>query len=392
MMTTLTAGESPLDPDALERRAVALVDAMDESALKDRLASCRPEPRRRTNFSIAHRGAPLAYPEHTRESYLAAARQGAGVIECDVTFTRDRALVCRHSQCDLHTTTNILQSALAERCSAPFTPADPDAGTPAGARCCTSDLTQAEFRSLCGRRDRSNPEATSVADYLGTADPAAGEACGTLMTHAESITLFDGLGIGMMPELKAPEVPMPYQGDYRQQDFVDQLIAEYARVGIDPDRVRVQSFDLNDLEYLVARHPAFARRAVYLDGRANLGGFDASRPESLIPTMEQLAARGVAVIAPPLWVLLTLEDERIVPSAYARAARAAGLDIVAWTVERSGSLHTGGGYYYQSVAAAIDGEGDVYTVIDVLARDVGVIGIFSDWPATVTHYANCTRR
>ena len=28
-------------------------------------------------------------------------------------------------------------------------------------------------------------------------------------------------------------------------------------------------------------------------------------------------------------------------------------------------------------------------VIDVLARDVGVLGIFSDWPAATTFYANC---
>ena len=28
-------------------------------------------------------------------------------------------------------------------------------------------------------------------------------------------------------------------------------------------------------------------------------------------------------------------------------------------------------------------------VIDVLAREVGVIGVFSDWPATTTYYANC---
>jgi glycerophosphoryl diester phosphodiesterase len=25
-----------------------------------------------------------------------------------------------------------------------------------------------------------------------------------------------------------------------------------------------------------------------------------------------------------------------------------------------------------------------------LARDVGIVGIFSDWPATVSYYANCT--
>lgn len=48
-----------------------------------------------------------------------------------------------------------------------------------------------------------------------------------------------------------------------------------------------------------------------------------------------------------------------------------------------------GGWYYQSVKDAIETSGDTYTVLDVLARDVGVIGAFSDWPATVTDYANC---
>jgi glycerophosphoryl diester phosphodiesterase len=28
-------------------------------------------------------------------------------------------------------------------------------------------------------------------------------------------------------------------------------------------------------------------------------------------------------------------------------------------------------------------------VLDVLAKQVGVIGVFSDWPATTTFYANC---
>jgi glycerophosphoryl diester phosphodiesterase len=28
-------------------------------------------------------------------------------------------------------------------------------------------------------------------------------------------------------------------------------------------------------------------------------------------------------------------------------------------------------------------------VLDVLAQDVGIFGIFSDWPSTVTYDANC---
>ncbi|WP_235281861.1 hypothetical protein [Methyloterricola oryzae] len=41
------------------------------------------------------------------------------------------------------------------------------------------------------------------------------------------------------------------------------------------------------------------------------------------------------------------------------------------------------------VLAAITRDGDMMRVLDVLAEDVGIRGIFSDWPATVTYYANC---
>ena len=31
----------------------------------------------------------------------------------------------------------------------------------------------------------------------------------------------------------------------------------------------------------------------------------------------------------------------------------------------------------------------MYQALHVLAQEVGILGIFSDWPATVTYYANC---
>lgn len=49
----------------------------------------------KSDFSIGHRGACMQYPEHTIESYKAAALMGAGIIECDVTFTKDRELICK---------------------------------------------------------------------------------------------------------------------------------------------------------------------------------------------------------------------------------------------------------------------------------------------------------
>ena len=39
------------------------------------------------------------------------------------------------------------------------------------------------------------------------------------MTHAESIALIKSLGAKFTPELKAPEVPMPFDGDYTQEKY-----------------------------------------------------------------------------------------------------------------------------------------------------------------------------
>src|SRR5262245_14548227 len=147
-------------------RPYYLVNDMDEGALKDELLSCREQPMKPTQFSIGHRGATMQFPEETAESIQAGARMGAGILECDVTFTRDRQLVCRHSQCDLHSTTNILTiPELAAKCTQPFRPADPASARPASAKCCSSDLSLAEFRRLRGKMDGANPNARTIEDY-----------------------------------------------------------------------------------------------------------------------------------------------------------------------------------------------------------------------------------
>ena len=185
-------------------RPFFLISQMQASPLKHQLQQCSKVPFRKTNFSIGHRGAALMFPEHTRESYEAAALMGAGVIECDVTFTKDKELVCRHAQNDLHTSTNILLTSSAEKCTKPFQPYNPITKTPASAECRTSDITLAEFKSLRGKMDGFNPMATTVQEYVaGTptwrTDLYAGPTSGTLMSHKESIALFKQLGVKMTP-------------------------------------------------------------------------------------------------------------------------------------------------------------------------------------------------
>lgn len=373
-------------------RPMYLVDDMDEGPLKQTLQQCRRGPFYRSRFSIGHRGAPMQFPEHTRESYVAAARMGAGILECDVTFTRDRQLVCRHAQCDLHSTTDILLTPLARKCTVP--PEFAEGGkliNAAEIRCCTSDITLAEFRTLNGKMDGANTAATSLEAYMaGTArwrsDRYAGR--GTLMTHKESIELFKQLGVHFTPELKSPEVPMPFEGDYSQRDYASQLIQEYMDAGVPPSEVWPQSFNYKDVIYWINSFPAFGLQAVYLDGV-----FDTSVS---LAQMQAWVEAGVKVLAPPMWMLLDVDAAgSIVPSQYALNARAAGLALITWTLERSGPLKDNGGWYYQSVNGdnggpdVIDNDGDMLKVLHVLARDVGVIGVFSDWPATTSFYASC---
>src|SRR3954468_10527508 len=382
----------PREPQ-LGPRPFYLVDKMRDGPLKQQLSQCTG-PFRKTDFSIGHRGAALEFPEHSRESYLAAARMGAGIIECDVTFTKDRELVCRHSQCDLHTTTNILTvPELAAKCSQAFSPADPATGKKASAKCCTSDITLAEFRKLTAKMDGFNADAKTPEEFQnGTprwrTDLYASS--GTLMTHDESIALIKSLGAKFTPELKAPEVPMPFGGDYTQEKYAAQMIAAYKTAGIPPEHVFAQSFDLNDILFWVKTEPAFGAQAVYLEDRYEKRGLDPSKPETWKPSMSELKASGVRILAPPIWTMLTLDNKgEMVPSEYAKAAKAAGLDLIGWSLERDGPLNKGGAFYHKSIKSAIDRDGDTLTVLDVLAKQVGVRGMFSDWPATTTFYASC---
>lgn len=386
-------------------RPYYLIDKMSDGPLKRKLERCSSGPFYKTDFSIGHRGgAPLQFPEHTRESHEAGARMGAGILECDVTFTRDGQLVCRHDQCDLHTTTNILVSPLASSCSKPFEPAQFDgAGTrikAATALCCTSDLRLDEYKSLKGKMDASNPNAKTPQEYQGgTANFRTDlyTTGGTLLTHKESIELIRKLGGKYTPELKGPNRAANLQVEAvfgSQEAYAQAMIDDYKAAGVSPRKVWAQSFNKADVLYWIKSNPRFGEQAVYLD--------DANVPAD-VPTAAELksyADQGIKIVAPPLWVLLTVDKStgKIVPSQYARDAKAAGLDIITWTLERSGRiveevLPTKGtaspSFYYQSTLDALKNDGDIMGTLDALAKDVGVLGIFSDWSGTVSYYASC---
>ncbi|RPE71332.1 glycerophosphoryl diester phosphodiesterase [Pacificibacter maritimus] len=368
-------------------RPAYLISMMDESPLKDALQACASMEPVRTDFSIAHRGAPLMFPEHTEQANRAGALMGAGIMECDVAFTADKELVCRHAQNDLHTTTNILATDLGAKCTTPFSPAMGD--EKAQVECRTSDITLAEYHSLNGKMDAGNADATTVEDYMNATAAFRTDLYatkGTLLSHKDSIELFKSLGAKFTPELKSPSVEMPFDG-FTQEDYAQKLINEYKDAGIPASDVFAQSFDLDDVLYWIKAEPDFGANAVYLV--EPIDGFDPQDESTWDQDFASLKAAGVNNLAPSMNMLVVAEGDDIVASNYAKAAKEAGLDLITWSLERSGPLANGGGWYFQSVTDAVNTDGDYFEILDALAQDAGVKGVFSDWPATVTYYASC---
>lgn len=389
-------GDSQRDPEAqrfwrnaiqVGARPFYLIDGMDPSRLKSRLEQCKQGPFRKTDFSIGHRGAPLQFPEHTKESYEAAARQGAGIVECDVTFTKDGELVCRHAECDLHTTTNIVATPLNNKCTVPWS------GPGSSPKCCASDLTLEEFKSLEGKMDASNQAATTAAGYLGgtaswRTDLYTGR--GTLLTFKESIALNQKLGVKHTPELKLGDPARLSTVFGGQENYAQKLIDELKAAHVDPRDAWPQSFDVRDVLYWIRNEPQFGKQAVYLD---DIDPSIGSPPLSL-DELKQLKRQGVKIIAPPMGVLLTIDpNSELVPSQYARDIKSLGFDIITWSFERADLRRgaAGAGFYYafDPTGIAVKKDSDMYKALDALATKVRVKGIFSDWPATVTYYANC---
>lgn len=380
---------APLAAERIELgpRPAWLISQMEDSALKDALVACGDVDPQRSDFSIAHRGAPLMFPEHTRESYLAGLKMGAGVMECDVTFTKDLELVCRHAQNDLHTTTNILATDLAATCTTPFAPAAGD--TEAQAECRTSEITLAEYQSLKGKMDAANAKGDTIEAYMdGTANWRTDlyTASGTLMTHKDSIALFKEHGVKFTPELKDPAVEMPFNG-FTMDDYAQKMIDEYRDAGVAPADLFPQSFNLDVIKYWLENAGEYGAQAVYLVEPADtFNGMDKATWSEDFTALKEM---GVTYLAPSLNMLVVAKDGKYVASDYAKAAKDAGLELITWTLERSGPLGAGGGWYFKSATEATNTDGDYFEILDTLAQGVGVKGVFSDWPATVTYYASC---
>jgi len=200
----------------------------------------------------------------------------------------------------------------------------------------------------------------------------------------ESIELFKSYGRKMTPELKKPRVDMPYDGHYTQEKYAQHMINEYIEAGVSPQSVFPQSMNWEDLYYWI-RNSAYGNQAVALDKSTRVNFKD---EKEALEYLKPLSDHGVKIYAPPIFKLLSVDEigkqKKIIPSPIAEAAKIAGLNFFAWTLERAGPLSAahGNGSLFPTTPKIARSDGDLYEIVDILANDVGVSAIFSDWPAT----------
>jgi glycerophosphoryl diester phosphodiesterase len=184
---------------------------------------------------------------------------------------------------------------------------------------------------------------------------------------------------------------MPFNG-YTQQQYARDMLDAFTAKGISPYRVFPQSFLPEDIYLWIEEYPdTYGPQAVYLDEE----GDDPEEFPAAVARLPELKARGVNIIAPPINYLFVATGENnatIAPSTYALTAKEAGLDIIVWTAERSGPLtnvDANQDYYFSTFSDAVKTDGQFFEILDMLAMEVGAIGVFSDWSASVSYYGSC---
>ena len=108
-----------------------------------------------------------------------------------------------------------------------------------------------------------------------------------------------------------------------------------------------------------------------------------------IKEMPEWRKAGLNYLSPAMPMLVKDDGGKLVPSDYAKAAKRQRLQADYLDAGALRPLARGGGWYFTGIENHAKKDGDTYKYLDVLAKDVGISGIFSDWPATVTYYANC---
>ena len=309
---------------------------------------------------IAHRGASAERPEHTLAAYERAIDQGADYIEPDLVATKDLVLVSRHEN-ELSGTTDVARREEFEDRRREKTI---DGRLVAG--WFAEDFTLAELRTLRAKeRIPALRPANARFDGLYQVPTLADIVALVRAKEAET-----GRRIGLYPELKHPTFLLQSEGI----DLVDLLLRELGTLGIRPeDPVFIQSFEIAPLQRLRQRGGGFKLVQLVAPGEGPADEPAMRYAEMVTPTGLAEVAKYADAVGAHIAMVLAPEGT---PTSLVADAKAAGLDVHAWTVRPEND-------FLPAMLRAGDdpkGKGCGDVKLAALLKAAGVAGMFSDGP------------
>jgi glycerophosphoryl diester phosphodiesterase len=391
--------------------------------------SC-PGSHERNLESMALGGAAMQFPRNSKVAFVAAARMGAGKLGCEVTFSKDGHLVCREQQCDLHYTTDILlnpdHSSLKDKCNITFA-----AG--GGAKCCTTDFDLDELKTLCATMNMATEtSATNVGEYLKLSESGWRTTiyqdghCSPVMAHTEFIQLASSLNVAIVSELKDGEYSTV---THTNPEFSLKLgdknnAAEAFLADLDNFEVKSlypQSMDKEHVKSFLNNPKGV--NAVFRYGPGLKNGYDtwSNTYKAIFDELKALTPP-VKYASVAMNELLIANDEYGVsfrmtdPAKYFQENK---INIFVWTFDawkaRSATCYASGavderwhwyhgqclseGQFYAGECSRgsqckwiVYKDADELLILHALFTDAKVMAVFSEWPATVSHYTSCIKR
>jgi len=160
-----------------------------------------------------------------------------------VTFPKDCEFISRHaqSQCDLHTTTDIvLRPEINANCAVPIE-------TGISPKCCTSNPLLKKSNHSTGKWTPAEASMSRLLKNTRMAARLIGVRCTTIPTHKESIQLLSSLTKEHSLENSRPRICYYAVRKYLHSGgYIQKIIHEYVELGVDPKDVWRQSFNSDD--------------------------------------------------------------------------------------------------------------------------------------------------
>jgi glycerophosphoryl diester phosphodiesterase len=312
---------------------------------------------------IAHRGASGLRPEHTLASYQLAIDQGADFIEADVVMTRDHVLVARHEN-EIGGTTDVA--------SRPEFAARRTTRTVDGQRLTgwfVEDFTLAELRTLRARERLPELRRENMRYDGQFTVPTLEEIIGLIRDQERA----KARRIGLYVETKHPtyfrSIGLPLE------EALVTLLARHGYRG-KQDPIFIESFEVDNLRRL--KRLTAVRLVQLLDAEG--GPADGAAPTyaaMVTPRGLRAIARYAAAIGPAKAMIVPRDaaDRSTTPTALVAEAHKAGLLVHPWTFRSENS------FLPAELRNGDDGatHGRADTEVRMF-RDLGVDGVFSDYP------------